>query len=176
MHLELLQQNHSGLSFRLFFSHTYFIVGLWPSIKRQKKKFPSCTVTVGCKYKVCHFKALSLSHSSFKWRHMWKEDESMWGGCSVQSYKHKCNLPLQTWLSEKSQKQKVWRYCQTIFPDSVNVQKNDSLLYLREGCEFRLKCAISAIPVVPKRTAVFVQNNISSTRFRNVYVWNALEN
>ncbi len=128
-------------SFRLIFQISFFlyIFYIWAMTKHQKtKKIPSCTVTVGCKYKVCHFKALSLYHSSFKWRHMWKEDESMWGGCSVQSYKHKCNLPLQTWLSEKSQKQKVWRYCQTIFPDSVNVQKNDSLLYLREGCEFRL--------------------------------------
>ncbi len=36
MHLKLLQQNHSGLSFRLVFSYTYFIFGIWPSIKRQK--------------------------------------------------------------------------------------------------------------------------------------------
>ncbi len=175
MHLELLQQNHSGLSFRLvFFLYIFYI---WAMTKHQKtkKKSHHALWQLGASIKYVTSK-LSLSHSSFKWRHMWKEDESMWGGCSVQSYKHKCNLPLQTWLSEKSQKQKVWRCCQTIFPDSVNVQKNDSLLYLREGCEFRLKCAIFAIPVVPKRTAVFVQNNIISTRFRNVYVWNALEN
>lgn len=123
------------MSFFFFLVHILFVANDQAS---KHKKIPSCTGMVGCKYKVCHFKA--VSHSSFKWRHMWKEDESLWRGCSVQSYKHKCNLPLQTWLSEKSQKQKVWRYCQTIFPDSVSVQKNDSLLYLRGDVDLDFQC------------------------------------
>lgn len=139
VHLELSFENHSGLSskwvFFFFLVHILFVANDQAS---KHKKIPSCTGMVGCKYKVCHFKA--VSHSSFKWRHMWKEDESLWRGCSVQSYKHKCNLPLQTWLSEKSQKQKVWRYCQTIFPDSVSVQKNDSLLYLRGDVDLDFQC------------------------------------
>ncbi len=51
-------------SFRLIFQISFFlyIFYSWAMTKHQKtKKFPSCTVTVGCKYKVCHFKALSLS-------------------------------------------------------------------------------------------------------------------
>lgn len=106
------------------FSYAYFILlPLTMHQNTQQKKSHNALGQWGVSIKNVTSK-LSLSLSSFKWRHMWKEDESMWGGCSVQSYKHKCNLPLQTWLSEKSQKQKVWRYCQTIFPESVSIQKN----------------------------------------------------
>lgn len=130
-------------SFGLIFQMSFFLIHnlfvAYDQASKDKKISHHALWQLGASIKYVTSKlSLSLSHSSFKWRHMWKEDESMWGGCSVQSYKHKCNLPLQTWLSEKSQKQKVWRYCQTIFPDSVSVQKNDSLLYLRGKCGFRL--------------------------------------